>query len=101
MSKPILLTSNSFQVVLNCSCAKLFAIQREYPQYKLHVHIARGCHLTFTILECQNYICLNNDKTNHLPMISELVVGMPIMCTKNNVGPKEVFKGTLGHVIGY
>jgi L-cystine uptake protein TcyP (sodium:dicarboxylate symporter family) len=34
-------------------------------------------------------------------MILELVVGMSIMCTKNNFGPKEVTNGTLGHVIGY
>jgi hypothetical protein len=34
-------------------------------------------------------------------MILELVVGMPIMCTKNNFEPMEVVNGTLGHVIGY
>jgi hypothetical protein len=34
-------------------------------------------------------------------MILELVIRMPVMCTKNNSGPKEVTNGTLGHVIGY
>jgi L-cystine uptake protein TcyP (sodium:dicarboxylate symporter family) len=34
-------------------------------------------------------------------MILELVVGMPIMCTKNNSRPTKVANGTLGHVIGY
>jgi hypothetical protein len=33
-------------------------------------------------------------------MILELVVGMPIMCTKFFFGPKEVINDTLGHVIG-
>jgi L-cystine uptake protein TcyP (sodium:dicarboxylate symporter family) len=36
-----------------------------------------------------------------LPTILELVVGMPIMCTKNNSRSTEVANGTLGHVIGY
>jgi hypothetical protein len=49
----------------------------------------------------KHQLLLCNDKTNHLPMILELVVGMPIMCTKNNFGPKEVINNTLGHVIGY
>jgi len=34
-------------------------------------------------------------------MILELVVGMLVMCTKNNFRPKEVANGTLGHVIDY
>ncbi len=34
-------------------------------------------------------------------MILELVIRMPVMCTKNNSRPKEVTNGTLGHVIGY
>ncbi len=34
-------------------------------------------------------------------MILELMIKMPIMCTKNNSRPKEVANGTLGHVIGY
>jgi hypothetical protein len=34
-------------------------------------------------------------------MILELAIRMPDMCTKNNLGPKEVVNGTLGHVIGY
>ncbi len=44
--------------------------------------------------------CLHDGKTSHLPMILELVVGMPIMCTKFFFGPKEVINDTLGHVIG-
>jgi hypothetical protein len=34
-------------------------------------------------------------------MILELIIGMPVICTKNNFRPKEVINGTLGHVIGY
>jgi len=34
-------------------------------------------------------------------MILELVVGMPIMCTKSDVGLNEVVNGTLGHVVKY
>jgi hypothetical protein len=34
-------------------------------------------------------------------MTLELVVGMPIMCTKSDVGPNEVVNGTLGHVVKY
>ncbi len=34
-------------------------------------------------------------------MMLELAIGMPIMCTKKNFGPKEVANGTLGNVIGY
>ncbi len=40
-------------------------------------------------------------QNSRLPMILELTIGMPIMCTKNNFEPKEVDNGTLGHVIGY
>jgi hypothetical protein len=34
-------------------------------------------------------------------MILELVVGLPIKCTKNNFGPKEVANGTLSHLIDF
>jgi hypothetical protein len=34
-------------------------------------------------------------------MVLELVVGMPVMCTKKNLGPREVANGTLKHVVGY
>jgi hypothetical protein len=29
------------------------------------------------------------------------MLGMPIMCTRNNFGPKKVANSTLGHVIDY
>ncbi len=99
--KPILFTSNLFQVTFNCSCAKLFVIQRESPLIQFHVCVTRGHHLTFSILAHQSLKCLRNDKTSCLPMILELAVGMPIMCTKNNSRPMEVANRTLGHVIGY
>ena len=34
-------------------------------------------------------------------MVLELVVSISLMCTKNNLGPREVANGTLGHVVGY
>jgi hypothetical protein len=82
--KLILLTSNLFRVAFNCSCVKLFAIQREFRSIQFHVQNTRGHHLIIFVLECQSFDCLCNDKTSHVLMILELVVGMPIMCTKIN-----------------
>jgi hypothetical protein len=44
---------------------------------------------------------LGDNKTNCLPMELELAMGMPVMCTKNNLGQREVVDGTLWHVVGY
>jgi hypothetical protein len=57
--------------------------------------------LNLSISKHQSFNYLRDDKTSCLPMILELAIGMPIMCIKNNFGPKEVANGTLGHVIGY
>ncbi len=61
----------------------------------------KGCCLNLSISKHQSFNYLRDDKTSCLPMILELAIGMPIMCIKNNFGPKEVANGTLGHVIGY
>ncbi len=98
--KPILLTSNLFRATFNCSCAKLFAIQRESPPIQFHACVTRGHCSIISVLEHWSLKCSHNE-TSRLPMILELVVGMPIMCTKNNSRPTKVANGTLGHVIGY
>jgi hypothetical protein len=99
--KPILFTSNLFQVAFNCLCAKLFAIQREFPSIQFHASVMRGHLSILSTPKHQSLNCLCDDKTSSLPMVLELVVGMPIMCTKYNYGLMEVANGILGHVIGY
>ncbi len=90
-----------FELPSNCSCAKLFFIQKESPPIQFHVCVTKGHHLILFVPERWSLNCLHHEKTICLLMILELVVEMPIMCTKNNSRPKEVVNGTLGHVIGY
>jgi hypothetical protein len=56
----------------------------------------QGLPLILFVYEHRSLNCLRDDKTNHLPMILELVIKMPITCKKNNFGPKEIINGTLG-----
>jgi hypothetical protein len=93
--KPILFTSNLFQIAFNCSRAKLFAIQKKFPLIQFHAWETRGHRSILSTPEHRSLNYLYNDKTSCLPMILELVVGMPIMCTKNNYRPMEVANGTL------
>jgi hypothetical protein len=80
--EPIIFTSNLFQVAFTCSCAKLFAIEREFPLIQFHAWVTRGQRSILFALEHRSLNCLCNDKTSRLLMILELVVRMPIMCTK-------------------
>jgi len=80
------LASNHLQLFI----AKLFAIQRESPPIQLYVQVTRGHHLIISILECQSLNYLHNDKTSHVLMILELIVGMLVMCTNKNSRHKSL-----------
>ncbi len=44
---------------------------------------------------------MSDDKTGRLPLVLDIVVGMPLMLTKNHENPKtKIANGKLGHVVG-
>jgi len=57
----------------------------QFPPIQFHVRVTRGHYLIIFILKCQSLNCLCDEKTSHVLMILELVVGMHVMCTKKNL----------------
>ncbi len=60
----------------------------------VHVRVTRGHYSNLSTSKNQSLDCLRDDKTSRLLMILELAIGMPVMCTKDNSGPKEFTNGT-------
>jgi hypothetical protein len=88
--KPILLTSNLLRVAFNWCCCKIFGISSKTPSMQFHTRVIWGRHSTLTASERRSLNCLRDDKTNWLLMVLELAIGMPVICTKNNSGPRQM-----------
>jgi hypothetical protein len=82
--KPILLISNLLRVAFNQCCCKIFGISSKTPSMQFHAWVTRGHRSTLSASEMRSLNCLQDDKTNRLPMVLELAIGMPVMCTKNH-----------------
>lgn len=111
MYSPYITGSNEIRFSINCTCLTLFIQSR----IKMNSNRKPGIDIPFrwlaefncigksnqTTKEKSAFFKLSDDKTDRLPMILDLIIGMPVTITKNHNINIHLANGTLGTIVGF
>ncbi len=93
---PVITGSNEFRKHYNQKAVYDFALLNNQVIHRVYAKISKKKQNALEELRS-----LGDDRTGRLPMVLDLVIGMPVMLTKNHQNPKtKIANGTLGHIVG-
>ena len=96
---PIIISSHILREEINRACMRQAKLNSpEMVMYEIPAKISRGMRSTLSQANRRSLYSLRYDKTDKLPMVCHLAVGMPVMCTKNVAPNLLLCNGTLAYV---